>query len=158
MKLKGFSKGEPTTGEVYPFVLNKRLITLVYMRNDKENAKSSVAWQKLTDTIYAGEGSFEVSNDLDSASEEVSPILNGSAVKLATVLLTEDERYQLRYRTISVRVVVDETGKVVSAEALNAPKSFAPTFEKAARQSRFSPTIFCEGAIRVSGIIEYVVR
>jgi len=56
---------------------------------------------------------------------------------------------------VSVQVLVDETGRVVSAKAVNGHPLFLVEAQKAALQARFSPTRLGEQPVRVSGVITY---
>jgi outer membrane biosynthesis protein TonB len=52
-------------------------------------------------------------------------------------------------------VLVDETGKVISAVALFGPVSLRQAAVEAAKQARFKPTIVEGVAVKVSGILTY---
>jgi TonB family protein len=83
-------------------------------------------------------------------------ILNGKAL----VLMTPAYPQQTGHRgsgTVRVRVLIDVNGHVATAKAIESemPLEFARAAERAAKQSRFSPT-FIEGKpVAVSGVIIY---
>ncbi|HKR14729.1 MAG TPA: energy transducer TonB [Pyrinomonadaceae bacterium] len=56
---------------------------------------------------------------------------------------------------VSVQVLIDETGKVISAKAVGGSPFLTAEAQKAAFQARFSPTILSDQAVRVSGVITY---
>lgn len=56
---------------------------------------------------------------------------------------------------VSVQVLIDETGKVISAKALSGDPFFIPESERAAMRARFSPTIIGDQPVKVSGVITY---
>jgi periplasmic protein TonB len=56
---------------------------------------------------------------------------------------------------VSVQVLIDESGKVISAKAVGGSPFLAAEAQKAAMQARFSPTILNEQAVKVSGVITY---
>ena len=56
---------------------------------------------------------------------------------------------------VSVQVLIDETGKVTSARAIDGPPLLRQASEKAAYQARFSPTILSDQPVKVSGVITY---
>jgi TonB family protein len=56
---------------------------------------------------------------------------------------------------VSIQVLIDETGKVVSAKALDGHPLLKQVSEKAAYQARFSPTRLGEQPVKVSGVITY---
>ncbi len=56
---------------------------------------------------------------------------------------------------VSVNVVVDETGKVISAEAGSGPVALRDVAVQAALRARFSPTKLSGQPVKVSGFINY---
>lgn len=56
---------------------------------------------------------------------------------------------------VSVQVLIDESGKVISAKAVGGSPFLAAEAQKAAFQARFSPTILNDQAVKVSGVITY---
>ena len=56
---------------------------------------------------------------------------------------------------VSVQVLIDETGKVVSAKAVSGNPMLMPAAQQAAFGARFSPTKLGEQAVKVSGVITY---
>jgi len=57
--------------------------------------------------------------------------------------------------TVSVQVLVDEQGRVVSAKAVSGSSFLIPEAQKAALQARFSPTLLSGQPVKVSGVITY---
>ena len=56
---------------------------------------------------------------------------------------------------VSVQVLVDETGRVVSAKALSGHPLLTLEAQKAAMQARFAPTKLSDQPVKVSGVITY---
>jgi TonB family protein len=56
---------------------------------------------------------------------------------------------------VTVQVTVDETGRVVSAEAVSGHPLLRPAAVAAARQARFSPTLLDQEPVKVSGVLTY---
>lgn len=56
---------------------------------------------------------------------------------------------------VSIQVLIDETGKVMSARAIDGPPLLKQISEKAAYQARFSPTLLGDQPVKVSGLITY---
>jgi TonB family protein len=56
---------------------------------------------------------------------------------------------------VNVQVLIDETGKVVSAKAVDGHPMLIPDAVRAANQARFSPTIIGDQPVKVSGVISY---
>ncbi|HMU33799.1 MAG TPA: TonB family protein [Pyrinomonadaceae bacterium] len=57
--------------------------------------------------------------------------------------------------SVSVQVVIDEQGRVVSATASSGNAIFRETAVRAARQAKFTPTVLSNVPIKVTGIIVY---
>ena len=57
--------------------------------------------------------------------------------------------------TVTVQILLDETGKVISARAISGNHLLQPEAVKAAYRARFSPTILTGQPVKVSGIITY---
>jgi TonB family protein len=63
---------------------------------------------------------------------------------------------QLRIQgVVSVQVLIDESGKVVSAKAVAGSPFLTAEAQKAALQARFSPTLLGDQPVKVSGVITY---
>jgi len=56
---------------------------------------------------------------------------------------------------VSVQVLIDETGKVVSAKAVSGNPFLITEAQKAAYRARFSPTFIGDQPVKVSGMITY---
>lgn len=57
--------------------------------------------------------------------------------------------------TVTVQVTVDETGSVVSAEAVSGHPLLRAAAEAAAKQAKFSPTLLAGKPVRVKGVLTY---
>lgn len=57
--------------------------------------------------------------------------------------------------TVVVQVTIDETGKVVKARAVSGERLLHEASVDAARRAKFSPTLLCGEAVKVTGIITY---
>ncbi len=56
---------------------------------------------------------------------------------------------------VSVQVLIDETGKVISARAVDGHPIFRQVSQEGAYQARFSPTKLGDQPVKVSGVITY---
>jgi len=56
---------------------------------------------------------------------------------------------------VTIQVLIDETGNVVSAKAMSGPPLLIVESQRAAMQARFSPTMINGQAVKVSGVITY---
>ena len=85
----------------------------------------------------------------------VSRVLNSQALFLPKPAYPPMAK-QIRVQgTVSVQVLIDETGKVISAKAVSGHPLLAAEAVRAATQARFSPTLLGEQPVKVSGVISY---
>jgi protein TonB len=56
---------------------------------------------------------------------------------------------------VNVEILIDESGHVVSARAVDGPAMLRAAAEQAARQARFTPTTLGGRPVKVSGVITY---
>jgi TonB family protein len=82
-------------------------------------------------------------------------VLNGTAISLPPPLYPEAARRLRMSGVVSVDVIVDETGKVVSAVATSGPLALRDVAVQAALRARFSPTKLSGQPVKVSGLINY---
>ena len=82
-------------------------------------------------------------------------VLNGTAISLPAPNYPEAARRLRVSGLVSVEVVVDETGKVISAVATSGPAVLRDVAVQAALRARFSPTKLSGQAVKVSGLINY---
>ena len=92
-------------------------------------------------------------------SDTVKPIeaglLNSKALSLPKPVLSEEAKRLKQTGKITVRVIIDENGKVVSAIAMNGPAALREAAEAAARQATFAPTTQDGITVRVTGDLVY---
>jgi len=82
-------------------------------------------------------------------------VLNGTAISLPAPGYPETARRLRIAGMVSVDVVVDETGKVISAVATGGPAPLREAAIQAALRARFSPTKLSGQPVKVSGQINY---
>ncbi|HEX8117578.1 MAG TPA: TonB family protein [Pyrinomonadaceae bacterium] len=82
-------------------------------------------------------------------------VLNGRAVSKPQPAYPLGAKAQGASGTVVVRIVVDESGKVIQAEALCGHPILARAAEEAARAARFTPTTLSGTPVKVSGVITY---
>ena len=82
-------------------------------------------------------------------------VLNGTALSLPSPTYPEAARRMRTAGVVSVEVVVDETGKVISAVASSGPTALREVAVQAALRARFSPTKLSGQPVKVSGLINY---
>ena len=91
--------------------------------------------------------------DDDSLSD--AGILNSRAIDLPTPVYPAAARKDHISGQVQVKVVLDETGKVVSAEATFGPEQLQAAAVEAAKRARFKPTIVGGVPQKVFGIVLY---
>jgi TonB family protein len=82
-------------------------------------------------------------------------VLNGIALSLPSPSYPETARRLRTSGVVTVEVVVDETGKVISAVATSGPSLLRDVAVHAALRARFSPTKLSGQPVKVSGLINY---
>jgi TonB family protein len=82
-------------------------------------------------------------------------VLNGTAMSLPAPLYPETARRMRVAGVVIVEVVVDETGKVISAQATSGPSALRDVAVQAAMRARFSPTKLSGQPVKVAGSINY---
>lgn len=82
-------------------------------------------------------------------------IINSEALSLPRPPYPQMAKQMRIQGTVSVQVLIDETGKVVSAKAISGSPFLVSEAQKAAYQARFSPTILGDQPVKVSGVITY---
>jgi len=82
-------------------------------------------------------------------------ILNGKALKLPKPIYPLEAREVFASGVVVVRVVIDETGKVIYAKVISGHPKLWKAAEEAALQSEFSPTKLSGVPVKVTGVIQY---
>jgi protein TonB len=82
-------------------------------------------------------------------------VLNGKAISLPKPPYPPAARAVRASGAVSVQVLIDESGRVVSASAASGHPLLRAAAESAARGARFSPTLLSGQPVKVSGIITY---
>jgi len=82
-------------------------------------------------------------------------VLNGKAISLPAPSYPELARRSGAAGVVEVEVVIDVTGKVISAKATSGPAVLRQAAEMAAKLARFGPTLLSGQPMRVSGVISY---
>jgi protein TonB len=82
-------------------------------------------------------------------------VLNGTALSLPSPTYPENAKRMRTAGVVVVEVVLDESGKVVSAIATSGPTLLRENAVQAALKARFSPTKLSGQPVKVSGTINY---
>ncbi len=82
-------------------------------------------------------------------------VITGLAIALPKPPYPQIARQAGAYGPVNVQVLIDETGKVVSAKAISGNPLLMPAAQQAAYGARFSPTKLGDQPVKVSGVITY---
>src|SRR5256884_2219739 len=82
-------------------------------------------------------------------------VLNGIAISLPMPMYPDAARRFRISGLVTVDVIVDETGKVISAQATSGPAVLREVAVQAALRARFSPTKLSGQPVKVAGLINY---
>ncbi len=102
-------------------------------------------------------------NDVPSTSTGVAKpieggVLNSKAISLPKPVFPAEAKRVKASGKVTVRVVVDENGKVISAQATDGPLPLREAAEAAARQATFEPTTQDGITVKVAGVLTYDFR
>jgi TonB family protein len=81
--------------------------------------------------------------------------LNSKALSMPKPVFPEEAKRLKVSGPVTVRIVVDENGKVISAQALDGPAPLRAPAEAAARQATFAPTTKDGITVKVAGTLTY---
>jgi len=82
-------------------------------------------------------------------------VLNGTAVSLPPPVYPDAAKRMRAQGTVTVEVILDESGKVVSANAKDGPAILRDAAVQAAQRARFTPTKLSGQPVKVAGVIQY---
>lgn len=82
-------------------------------------------------------------------------ILNGKALSLPAPTYPLMAKQARAAGIVEVEVVIDITGKVISAKAVKGPPLLLQAAEQAAKQARFTPTLLSGQPVKITGTINY---
>jgi len=101
----------------------------------------------------------QTQNNSDNRLRPVGPVesgqLNDKAIELPKPIYPGEARKAKVTGQVKVRVIVAETGKVLSADIVSGPKELWLAAIEAARQARFNPTLIGGSAVKITGILTY---
>jgi protein TonB len=82
-------------------------------------------------------------------------VLNSKAVSLPPPAYPEAAMRMRVAGIVTVEVVIDVTGRVISAKAVAGPETLRDAAERAARQARFTPALLSGQPVKIAGTIDY---
>ena len=103
--------------------------------------------------------SGQTDNNTDNRARPRGPVesgdLNSKATELPAPIYPGEARKAHITGQVKVRVIVDETGRVMSADIVSGPKQLWMAAIEAARKAHFEPTLIGETAVKITGILTY---
>ena len=100
-------------------------------------------------------GESEIPTDSGVSKPIEGGVLNEKATSLPKAVYTEEAKRVRAKGRVTVRVVVDENGKVISAQAIDGPLPLREAAEAAARKATFEPTVKDGITVKVAGTLTY---
>ena len=82
-------------------------------------------------------------------------VLNSQAISLPKPPYPDIAKKVGAQGAVNVQVLIDESGRVISAKAISGSPLLKGAAQHAATQARFSPTMLGDQAVKVSGVITY---
>ena len=154
VRLGGRLNGEQSTGEIYALMLGRRFVNVFFVRHDKDEAQESPGWKTLIESLEVEEPANAPPLSFDRDLLMVGT-LNGQAIHKQFSDYPSAAKLARAQGPVTVQIVVDEKGDVISAKGINGHPALRAASERAAKQSKFSPTLLCGKPVKVSGIITY---
>jgi periplasmic protein TonB len=93
--------------------------------------------------------------DIPKVVNQSTGVIKGNAISLPKPIYSEIARKIKVQGEVTVQILIDENGNVVSAKAVSGHPLLIPEVLKAARQARFKPTLLSGQPVKVSGLITY---
>ena len=155
VRLVGSYNNEPSKGEFYSFVLGGRLLTLSYLRTDKESAKTDLVWRELIKSL-----SLEDSNKEAGVSFFDPEVINEGNLNSRASFLKQPSYPQKALAEgvtglVLIEIEINEKGELLSSKTISGHQTLVRSAEAALRKSKFKPTTGCDKPIRIRGIISY---
>ena len=140
--------------------VRKGVVTMVGTSNS--NAVAPIAPGAGTGNIISGPAKVEVAGEPPPPPPKPTPhapisggVLNGKAIHLVQPTYPAMARTAHVSGQVSVQVLIDENGNVVSAHASSGHPLLQPAAVAAARASKFTPTKLSGQPVKVNGVIIY---
>ena len=157
VRLRSTRNGKKT-GEVICTRWNFSLIGLSFVRSDADEALATQLWQTVSSSFRVKAPVMTVMKDGAEPAQGTKiegGVLNGKAVALPPPAYPTIARAAHASGTVTVQVLIDEEGNVIAAHAVDGHPLLQSAAVAAARQARFSPTLFDGESVRVTGVIQY---
>ena len=154
MRYSGRYKDQPSVGDIFPFVLGDRFINLVYMRSERDESIGDATWKGLISSMYLQNSHRDAANFNFATNYMPAGDMRARAKYIGTPNLPYNIGSGTGLTAV-VEVEVDEQGKVTAARSNTPNGTIRFELIKAARLSRFEPTIICGKPVKIRGYIVY---
>ena len=124
------------------------------IKPESETKPETTGSQKTTSPATQDKTTKPPTNDDDNPAVDVG-FLNGSAIDLPKPAYPAEAKQNHITGQVQVKVSVDETGKVTSAEIMSGPGALHAAALEAAKRARFQPHIVNGVAVKVFGVLTY---
>ena len=111
--------------------------------------------QEVADSRSSGEAPPPVKIPVKNPPTQTLGVINGRASYLPKPAYPASALAVNAQGTVDVQVIIDESGKVISAHAVSGNPLLRNAAELAARNARFSPTLLSNIPVKVTGVIVY---
>jgi len=154
-RMTGRLDGQPSAAEIYTIVLGQRLVHLLHIRADKEEAASAQAWKTVLDTLKVEPPANPPPNAEKLDRMVMGGVLNGKALRKPQPSYPPIAKSARAQGVVAIQIVVDESGNVMSAQAVSGHPTLRGAAVDAAKDAKFTPTLLCGKPVKVTGIITY---
>jgi TonB family protein len=138
------------------FMVGRGKVTITEVGDAPESTKpESVSPQSKPQPTPTPGAQPETATQSDAVAPAEGGILNSKAEKLPEPKYPAEAKKTHAFGEVQVKILVDETGRVISAEAMFGPESLRQAAVDAAKLARFKPMIVDGAAVKVSGILTY---
>ena len=93
--------------------------------------------------------------DIPKVINQSTGVIKGNAISLPKPIYSQIAKTMKLQGDVTVQILIDENGNVVSAKAVSGNPVLIPEVLRAARQARFKPTLLSGQPVKVSGLITY---
>jgi len=151
-------RSAPATGEAMWVRWNFSLVGVTFVRSDADESVGSQLWRtvssslKLQAPVVVGAKTGE---DPNQGAKIEGGVLNGKAIALPPPEYPPIALAAHAFGTVTVQVLIDEQGNVVSAHAVSGHPLLQAAAVRAAREARFTPTRLEGEPVKVTGVIQY---
>ena len=138
----------------------KTLKVIRYMETPRGATNAEMYFTKKSSGILTIKGDYDVpgnsANTTDRTSKKINGgVLNGRAVSLPKPAYPTEARAAGASGAVNVKITIDETGNVISAEAVSGDDLLRDVCVEAAKKAKFAPTILSGNPVKVTGVVVY---